>query len=393
VSREGRENRAAITAWQGLNASLRLMARGMFLRDPRRFEPARVVVHLIGNIGDIIVAVPALMALRARFPEAMLTLLTSPGKRGMPGAAQLLTGVSYLDRMHVYHAEDIASPTHQVALAKTVRGWKPDLMVFLPSSRVPAKTVYRNLAFARLCGPKAIFNYQVPASPWYRLSQAITQDRFPHEIERHLTALRPLGIHDAVSFELGAASASDVARIDALAATAAGRPVLAVCAGGKQEGHLWPVDRFAAVCERAHAELDAAIWIVGGPGDKTAAQAIVEVVPTAVDLTGELSLLGSYALLNQADVMLTNDTGPMHLAVAAGTRVCAIFSSQNYVGRWYPYGEGHMVFRAEKACPVCLFNERRTLHCVGRIGVDEVARACLDTLAAATDTLAPTLQP
>lgn len=389
------EYAAAQLGWRGLNASLAALERGLFLRDPRRVAPERVVVHLIGNIGDIVVAVPALMALRARYPDAHLTLLTSPGARGAPGAAQLLAGVPYLDALEVYHREDIDTPRKQLALAARLRAQRADLMVFLPSSRVPPATVYRNLAFARLCGPRAVFNYQVPSPPWLRLAVARV-GAVPHEVDRHLGALAPLGVArpDPVRFELGPASARDRATIEALGARASGaedpgavdgdgRPILAVCPGGKQEGHLWPVDRFAEVARRARADADARVWVVGGPGDAEAARAITDAVPDAVDLTGRLSILGTAELLRHVDLMLTNDTGPMHLAVAAGAKVCAIFSSQNYVGRWYPYGAGHVVFRAEDACPVCLFNPHRTLHCVGRIAVDDVARACVDRLAAA----------
>lgn len=374
------EYSAATVSWRAMNGALRGLQRGLFGRDASKVDPTRLVVHLIGNIGDIVVAIPVLIGLRDRFPDAHISLLTSPGKRGMPGAAQLLSGVSFLDRMYVYHSDEIDTPRKQIALAKTVRGWRPELMVFLPSSRVPAKTVYRNLAFARLCAPHAVFNYQVPASPWFKLSQARVRDRFPHEVDRHLTALKPLGVSSAARFEFGAPPSVDARRACDLTSAAADRPILAVCPGGKQDGHLWPVARFAQVCQRAARELAATIWIIGGKGDSQAAEGILASVPEAVDLTGSLSLLGSVALLARADVLLSNDTGPMHLGAAAGTRVCAIFSSQNYVGRWYPYGSGHTVFRTKKACPECLFNDQRTLHCVGKISVDDVAAACLEVL-------------
>jgi len=382
--RTAAENAAALAAWRGLNASLHALARGLFPAHPLTLRPRRVVVHLIDNIGDIVVAVPALMALRARYPEARLTLLTSPGARGAPGAAELLTGVSYLDALEVYYKDDIDSPTKQLALVGRVRSWAPDLMVFIPSSRVPPSTVYRNLAFARLCRPGAVFNYQVPSSPWFRLSQARSRARFPSEVDRHLASLAPLGVAhpESVSFELGRAPPADGEAIAALVRECSGddRPVLAICPGGKQEGHLWPVDRFTEVARRARHECDAHVWLVGGPGDREAARAIREVVPDAVDLTGGLSILGTAALLGHADLMLSNDTGPMHLAVAAGTRVCAIFSSQDFAGRWYPYGDGHLVFRAADVCPVCLFGAARTQHCVSKIGTAEVARACVDAL-------------
>jgi ADP-heptose:LPS heptosyltransferase len=384
LDRVAMEYRLAVASHEAINGSLEALERTLFRPSESAGEPGCVVVHLIGNIGDIIVAVPALMALRQRFPAARLVLLSSPGKRGAPGAADLLHRVKYLDGLEIYHQEDITTIAGRLAVAARVRAFEPDLMVFLPSSRVPPATVYRNLLFARMCGVARVFNYRVPSPPFFRLAVARTLRTVPHEVERHLGMLAGLGVARPaqVRFELGEVEPAEAAEINAMLARARSSEglVFAVCPGGKQAGHLWPVERFAEVARRARDQVGAQVWIVGGPGDRAAAEAIKAVVPAAADFTGKLSILGTARVLAEVDVLLSNDTGPMHLGAAAGTRVVAIFSSQNYAGRWYPWGDRHRVFRAETVCPTCLFNESRTLHCVGRIEVEAVASCCIDML-------------
>lgn len=381
-----RDRAEAALARSGLalmNQSLSALMRGLFwgARGAER-EPDRVVVHLIGNLGDVIVAIPALMALRRRFPQARLTLVTSPGRRGMPGAKELLSGVGWLDEMIVYHQEDIATRRAQLALAARIRALRPDLLIYLPASRAPARTVFRNLAFARLTSPRRVFGYYVPTFPSYRLAQARVFGRFPQEVDRHLRALAPLGIPPAPPgpFELGAAPAADVARVAEIVAAAGGRTLVAVCAGGKQDGHLWPPERFAAVAAALAAE-GFEIVTVGGPGDVAVAERVLAAAGGGSQAAGALSILGSAELLRHAALLVTNDTGPMHIAAAVGTPVAAVFSSENFAGRWYPYGPGHEVLRAREVCEVCLFSGSRTGHCVDTIGVDDVLAACRRVLA------------
>lgn len=356
---------AARLGLRALNGALAGLARRRRAEDAP--DPRRVVVHLIGNVGDIVVAIPALIALRERWPDADLTFLTSPGQRGAPGAAQLLEGVSFLDAMIVYHQEDIARRSDQLRLVRRIAQLRADLLVYLPQSRVPPATIFRNLAFARLTGAARLYGYYVPAFPRFRLAQARVNGRFPQEVDRHLTALAPLlgGVPSEARFELGVPTTADRAEIEVALKAADGRPIVAVCPGGKQGGHLWPAERFATVASALAAE-GSFICTIGGPGDRGAG-AMIAAASGGRQLAGALTLLGSAAFMRSARAVLTNDTGPMHLAAAVGTSCVAIFSSQNFAGRWYPYGPGHEVLRAREVCEVCLFNETQTLHCVGEI--------------------------
>jgi len=375
-ARDQAEARLAAMGLRALDQTLAGLTRGLF---PGRAdgEPERVLVHLVGNLGDVVVAVPALMALRARYPKARLTLVSSPGRRGMPGAAHLVDGAPWLDELIVYHQEDIAGRSRQLAFARRLRTLRPDLLVYLPASRAPASTVYRNLLFGRLVGPRRAFGYYVPTFPRFKLAQARVFGRFPQEVDRHLDALAPLGVTrpDAVRFDLAPTPTEDLRWVDALTDRTGGAPIAAFCPGGKQAGHLWPEERFAAVAavlaSRGHH-----VVTIGGPGDRELGDRLLAATGGGTQAAGELSVLGSAELLRRAALLVTNDTGPMHLAAAVGTPTAAVFSGENFAGRWYPYGEGHEVLRAREVCPTCLFSGTRTQHCVGEITTTAVVDAC-----------------
>ena len=92
----------------------------------RPLDAKRVCIYRIGNIGDTACAIPAMHAIRRAYPDAHLTLVTSPGKAGSIGARELLEGVSWLDEIVVYHAEDIATARGRLGLLHNLRARKFD---------------------------------------------------------------------------------------------------------------------------------------------------------------------------------------------------------------------------------------------------------------------------
>src|SRR5690606_23171405 len=105
-------------------------------------------------------------------------------------------------------------------------------------------------------------------------------------------------------------------------------PVVALHPGADHfPAKRWPVDRFALLADRLAERYGARVVLVGGPGDVPLAAAIRERVQRAplLDLTGRLALLETAAVLERVDLMVGNDSGPLHMAVAVGTPVVALF--------------------------------------------------------------------
>ena len=104
--------------------------------------------------------------------------------------------------------------------------------------------------------------------------------------------------------------------------------ILAVAPGTIWNTKRWPADRFAAVCKQISSE-NITIVLIGGKEDEALCKEVMEIVQTknVFSTAGELSLLQSAELIRRCKVLISNDSAPMHLAVAVGTPVIAIFGA------------------------------------------------------------------
>jgi ADP-heptose:LPS heptosyltransferase len=246
------------------------------------------------------------------------------------------------------------------------------------------RTLARNQLFARACGARFVAGAQVDLLEIFFKHQALCLGERPREVDRLLASVSELGIAtDDAHFDLARPEDAERARIVDQVANLGG-PFAAICPGGKQSGHLWPSERFAEVASRLRSEAHLRIVTIGSASERSTCERTLTLAGGGIDVSGRLTVLGTTELLRHATLLLTNDTGPMHLAAAVGTPVVAIFSSRDLAGRWYPYGSQHEVFRARQVCDKCLFAPVQTDHCVREISVDDVWAGCLRVLARST---------
>jgi heptosyltransferase-1 len=366
----------AITSKRFLNACLHVLRALLFLGTRPPANTQRIIVHLIGNVGDIVVAIPALIALRERYPDSQLVLFTSAGHRdrNLVGAFDLLDGAGFLDRIETYTLEDIADVKGMLGLLRRFKSFQPDLIVSLPPCDIPFASVVRNLIFARMAGARFAVGYEHINMNLFPFAQAQRLSPLPSEISRNLHLLRELGIdRSKIRFEFGPIADTEKRHIDHILKN--DQRFVAICPGGRQVGRRWPAERFAAVARRLRRQ-GLGLVAVGTEKERALCEEIVTQAGGGIVLAGDTSLRGTIEVLARAQFLLTNDTGPMHLAYAIGKPVVAIFGTRDFAGRWLPYGEGHEVFRAVMNCPRCLFVEDDSDHCVRKIPIEEVYAGC-----------------
>ncbi|HEX2853809.1 MAG TPA: glycosyltransferase family 9 protein [Opitutaceae bacterium] len=167
-------------------------------------------------------------------------------------------------------------------------------------------------------------------------------------------------------------------------------PRLLVHPGSRSAFRVWPAESFAAICDRAQNELGAKVLLIGGPADQPLLAAIAAAARTKPDsLTTPLSVGEFAALAAGCDLMLCHDSGPMHVAAGVGTRVVALFGSQNTTV-WRPAGENHVVLQAPLPCAdcvapaVCVPGDSYRNYCVRRLTVETVWTAVRAQLTSAT---------
>ncbi len=142
-----------------LNLILALF-KGLFfvsLKD----KPGNILIYKIGNIGDVVCAVPSLIAIRRAYPEAKITLLTSPGQIGAIGAKEILKGSWYIDELKVYYSQDINSYQKIKKFIGHLRENYYDLFIQIPDDLADFKTLFRNMVFAKFIGAKSAFGFKI----------------------------------------------------------------------------------------------------------------------------------------------------------------------------------------------------------------------------------------
>jgi ADP-heptose:LPS heptosyltransferase len=157
------------------------------------------------------------------------------------------------------------------------------------------------------------------------------------------------------------------------------RPVVALNPGASHPVNRWNTARFAALAQRLVGELRAEVLLIGGVADIDLSREIVEQCGVKVlDLTGKTDVLRLGGVLQRSSVLVSGDTGPMHMATAVGTPVVALFGAAD-PARTGPVGPGHRVIQARGVvCVPCrsrTCDNRNYLECMEAITVDEVLQA------------------
>ena len=350
---------------------------------PRRRPPsaARICVYRIGAIGDLVCATPALFAIRRAYPDAHLTLLTTPGNYSRSRHAEdLLSGANWIDEILIYELDEIRNIKARLAFARKLRARKFDAWFDLTLDRAKFGRMLRDMVLARLLGVRWAWGWRLDHIGFAARAEAEVKE-FPDEVERLAGVLRSCGLEDdAASFPPFPDEIADQAIRQLLRDFDNGRrPVVAIAPGARRPCNLWPTDRFAAVCAYLSAG-GAAVFLIGGVGDYAMCEQIRS-KSRATNLAGKLSLRESCALLRECDLLICVDSGPQHLAAAVGTRCVAIFSQRNQRRRWYPYGSQHVVLEGSVECHTCLLdicpNDNR---CMKQIAVEHVIAAVRSSL-------------
>jgi heptosyltransferase I len=216
---------------------------------------------------------------------------------------------------------------------------------------------------------------------------AVNMDQ--HAIERSLLLLKGLGIPSAdVRYQLPVTAQQESEAIELLRAcdVREGDRLVAVNPMARWPTKLWEPQSFAALADRLEGEGIRVIF-TGGPSDGAALDEIVRSMarpPRRLD--GKTGLMTLAAVYRRAQVVVTTDSGPMHLAAAVGTPVVALFGP-TAPWRTGPYGKTHVVIRVDLDCSPCFKKQCLTTRyeehaCMKRLTVDQVAQAVLEKMAA-----------
>jgi lipopolysaccharide heptosyltransferase I len=334
--------------------------------DLRTLEPRRVCLIKPSSLGDIAHATPVLAALRERWPSAHLAWVVNAG------LAQLVEGLPGLDEV-IRFDRRAARPTPRglVSTGRFLAGLRRrgfdvaiDLQGLLRSGLMAWATgapVRAGLSDARE-GATRFYTHRVPMPP-----RATT-----HAVDRLRRMAEAFGAPASPPRFLTPATEADRAWARrALAGVP--RPRLVLNVGARWATKRWPPEKFARVGRLAAERLGAGLVAVGAPEDRPLVEALAAALGDVplLDLAGRTSLPQLAAVAAESDLMLSNDTGPVHLAVAAGAKTIGIFTCTN-PEETGPYGPLASVVRTKVWCAGSYVQACRRMECMLEVTPERV---------------------
>ncbi|MGI8602619.1 MAG: lipopolysaccharide heptosyltransferase II [Verrucomicrobiales bacterium] len=337
---------------------------GMAPPQLKRFE---ILVRAPNWLGDACLALPAVRAIKRGRPDARVTLLT-PAK-----LADFWRRVTEVDAIIEKDSDGKSDTVFAVRKKVKHSGVRYNAAVLLTDSPRSAFEITS-------CGIGRIVGYR---GKWRkRLLDQVVPEREPGPIEHHVNHFLRLAEH------LGA----DVDDPSLLASLHPGSPggnggpsTLALCAGAEYgPAKRWPAEKFAAVAREVAAQRNIEWLLVGTAAEKLLGEQIAAGLNGSHrNLIGQTSLVQLMDELAGCRLLLTNDTGTMHLAAVLGVPVVAIFGSTEpaWTG---PLGPGHAVIRHHVECSPCFHRQCPRKHdryrCMEAVTVEEVISAVLHRL-------------
>lgn len=338
-----------------------------------RHEPASIaLVRLRVGLGDLLCTVPVLRALRARLPGTRLVLVSFEGVRGV--VERLEPAVELLP-FPGWPGIPERPPDHDAipGFLAGARAQEFDLALQAYGANPAANEVTGALGARRTGG------FFVPGSlpEMPDLDTHVPYPALQHEVDRHLALAEHLGapaVGDGLAFPLHEGDLREAADVRAAAGFGAGEPYACVHPGATSSSRRWPVARFAAVAD-ALAERGLRVALTGIPGEEGLTASIRSAMrhpAGATDLCGRTSLGGFAALLRDAALLVSSDTGSAHLAAALGVPSVTIFLSGD-PRRWSYAHPRHAVARVQVECNPCHHLDCPIDHrCAGRLTVGHV---------------------
>ena len=346
-------------------------------RTPHCAAPKRLLVIRLDRLGDVVLSTPVLQALRQHFPHAFIAMMVRPACR------DVVDGHPALDEVMIYEKEGAQRRVWEtIRFARRLRRYDFDTALALhPSNRshwIP-------------------WLARIPVRIGYdRKSAWLLTHRFPHrkqEGQQHeaaytLELLSVFGIAAGAPHPSVPIHEESAARVEALLTASAIHPddrMVAVHPSASCVSKRWMPERFAQVADRLAKEHGVRICLVAGDADAVFAEQVARTMrQPVVNLAGRLGVGELAALLRRCRMLISNDSGPVHVAAAVGTPVVDIFG-RNQQGlspqRWGPLGEGHVVLHKEVGCVTCLaHNCDIEFLCLTSLSVDEVYRAAVSVL-------------
>jgi len=334
-----------------------LLSAVKLLAKPRSSPPIpkRILVVSTTAMGDTLWATPSLAALRKSFPSAHIAVLTSPIGWGL-----------LQHNPHINQCLLLKEPLllHFAPLLFQLKKERFDAALIFHASQRLVLPLCALSSIPRIVGTAKINKGLDPL-----LTDAL-ESRYEHEIDRRFGLIERLGAQRGeaeLSFYLQPQERLDLK---------SEKPLVAFHPGSKEAFRRWPPSHFAAVGKALEERFGCKIYLTGSPSERPILEEIQRALPSAQIEDRFSSVRHLAAFLERMDLLLSNDTGPFHLACALGRPVVGLYVSTNPHLCGPHHAKSASIVSRSPTCRPCLKRSCRVPFCFLQIGANEVIELC-----------------
>ena len=302
------------------------------------FDPRNILVIDFGQLGDVVLSLPALRAIRERFPHARITIAVGKPAGEIVKLSGFADDVLEVDRVALRDGVKLVSIGRIFKFVAEVRSAKYDFVIDLHS-------YYETNILGFLSGaPHRLYSRRENRSLDFLGNfkpQPARERTAAHLVERYLDLLKPLGIENAARIpKLSTSTADDVAVEAMLKKQKAhsGELLVGIFPGAGNASRLWPLEKFAEVADHLIRNDRVRVIVFAGPEERALVPQMREVFPPGTIFFDRLNIPQLASAQARLTLFISNDTGPAHIAAAVGTPVIVILDRPD-LHSYTPAGE------------------------------------------------------
>ncbi|MFX0203103.1 MAG: glycosyltransferase family 9 protein, partial [Candidatus Hodarchaeota archaeon] len=321
-----------------------------------------ILLIRLDHLGDVLLTTPAIKSLRKQFPQAQITVVVKKW------SLEAIKNNSHIDTIIVFNPfwtipkKEGSETKGVIGIFRLIRWLRREHF----DIAIDFKGDFRNILIAYLSGAKRRISYAIRGGG-FLLTNIVPYEPAIHEIDKNMKLLAPLGINSEDSHMELHYTDKDMARVEQIFDTKGvdlSRRTIALHYGGASEFKCWDMEKFVSLAERIAGNDSTNVLIFGGPYER-GALGLSEIPEKGIFLMPYMTICQMAAAFKKCCLLVCNDSGPLHVGIAVGTPIVAIFGP-TFPDRFGPKDlEKNRVVQPKLSCSPC-WHPDKAIGCAQR---------------------------